>query len=142
MDKSFNEQELSDIMKEIEALEADYETVDEEQGPFQATSEKQLTSEEAHEVLKDLTSMEIEKSIPQAETNIRPFKPTPSTAATAGHSSMSFKVQGDLKLELALEISGKSVILDVTETGLTIRMENGVTFNVPMSDAAPLKKAV
>ena len=127
-------------MTEIAALEADYEAVDDTQ--VEASSEKQLTNEEAHEVLKDLTTMEIEKAVPQPEANVRPFRPAPAPTAASSKSSMSFKVQGDLTLELALEISGKSVILDVSETGLTIKMENGVTFNVPMSDSTPLKKAV
>ena len=145
MDKSFNEQELSDIMKEIEALEADYEAVDEavDETPVQAVSESQLSSEEANEVLKDFTTMETEKAIPETYHNVRAFKVTEEHIhKESPKSSMSFKVQGDLSLELALEISGKSVILDVTENGLTIKMENGVTFNVPLSETTSLKKAV
>jgi hypothetical protein len=141
MDKSFNEQELSDIMKEIEALEADYEAADE--SPIEASVEKELSPEDAHDVLKDLSDMEIEKAIPETHTNIRAFKTTEhSMHKSSAKSSMSFKVQGDLTLELALEIAGKSVILDVSETGLTIKMENGVTFNVPMSENTAYKKAV
>jgi len=141
MDKSFNEQELSDIMKEIEALEADYEAADE--SPVEASAEKELTPEDAHDVLKDLSDMEIGKAIPESHSNIRAFKtPGPTVDHSTAKSSMSFKVQGDLTLELALEIAGKSVIVDVSETGLTIKMENGVTFNVPMNENTAYKKAV
>lgn len=129
MDKSFNDQELSDIMKEIEALEDD----------FSATEEK-LTSP----VIEELAHLDEEKALPRASSNIvsleqkqRPSAPTETGAST----SMSFKVQGNLTLELQFDIGGKVVSLEVTESGLSIEMEGGMKFSVPVTEKTH-KKAV
>ena len=53
---------------------------------------------------------------------------------------MSFKVQGDLTLELAFDVGGKTISLEVTEAGLSIEMEGGVKFTVPVSEASGIKK--
>ncbi len=143
MDKSFNDQELSDIMKEIEALEEEF------------GGEEESDKIEASAMMEELAEMEEEKSIPvtnKTET-ILPFekKMTPQTtpviATTANttstaSTSMSFKVQGDLNLELQFEIGGKTIMLDVSEKGLNIKMDGGVSFNVPVSNAQSYKKAV
>ncbi len=47
---------------------------------------------------------------------------------------MSFKVQGELNLELEFEIGGKFVSLQVAEDGLTIVLDGGMTFKVPVGD--------
>lgn len=122
MDKSFNDQELSDIMKEIEALEEGFE--------------------EASPVMQELAEMTEQEAIPapaakkpapvlsmaQAQT-----QQAPKASAT---TSMSFKVSGELNLDLQFEIGGKVVCLEVTESGLHIQMEGGVTFSVPVTKAA------
>jgi hypothetical protein len=129
MDKSFNDDELSDIMKEIEALEED----------FSASDDKAATP-----VMEELAHMEEEFSIPQATSNIVAIDS--KRAATKSHSenstSMSFKVQGNLTLELKFEIGGKEVSLEVTESGLAIEMEGGAKFSVPIHEKTSLKKAV
>jgi hypothetical protein len=130
MDKSFNDQELSDIMKEIEALEDD----------FTATDEKI-----ASPVMEELAHMEEEKIAPMVEaTNIVSFetKRDAPKATAATQTSMSFKVQGNLALDLQFDIGGKVVTLEVTETGLTIEMEGGVRFSVPVGEKSSHKKAV
>lgn len=132
MDKSFNDQELSDIMKEIEALEEE----------FSGESDKV----EATAVMEELAEMDEEKSIPvtNKEETVLAFTPkavhhsTKSTPPT----SMMFKVQGEMNLELQFEIGGKTIQLEVSETGLNIQMEGGVTFSVPVTSAQSLKKAV
>ena len=138
MDKSFNEQELSDIMKEIEELEQEF------------SGEDTIDRIEASTLMEELAEMHPEKSIPiaAAHENIVSITPkaAPKTQAPAAHkgaqSSMTFKVQGEMNLELAFEIGGKTIHLDVTEAGLTIQMEGGMTFSVPVSDAHSVKKAV
>ena len=55
---------------------------------------------------------------------------------------MSFKVSGDLTLELVFDIGGQTVSLEVTESGLSIEMESGMKFTVPMKQKSELKKAV
>jgi hypothetical protein len=137
MDKSFNDQELSDIMKEIEALEEEF-------------TGDAAHNVEASSVLEELAELEEVKSVPKTnhqetvlafekKPEIKTLKPVQTSSAPA---SMMFKVQGNMELELQFEIGGKTVALAVTETGLTIELENGATFTVPVSDAQSLKKAV
>jgi len=122
MDKSFNDQELSDIMKEIEALEDDFKDV----GSVQET-----------EVMDELADLDEAVSIPQKpKSPVVPLKVAPQVAS-ASHSPaptcMSFKVQGDVQIDLQFEIGGRVVSLEVCEQGLSIQMDGGVTFTVPMT---------
>ena len=129
MDKSFNDQELSEIMKEIEALEED----------FSEPEEKSTSS-----VLEELANLDEEESIPLSTPNIVSLdskRSAPKESADAT-TSMSFKVQGDFKLDLQFNIGGKVVMLEVTESGLSIEMEGGVKFSVPVSENISLKKAI
>ena len=99
MDKSFNDQELSDIMKEIEALEEEF-SADEDSSKVEASS-----------IMEDLAEMEEEQSIPvtnREETTVLPFAKKEISQPTKATSSMSFKVQGDLNLELHFEVGGKN----------------------------------
>lgn len=135
MDKSFNDQELSDIMKEIEALEEEF------------SGDVDTDKVEASSVMEELAEMELDQAVPSTNTKetVLAFerKPAPKAVAKASNqSSMSFKVQGDMNLELSFEIGGKTIQLEVTEAGLSIQMEGGVTFSVPVSDAHSVKKAV
>lgn len=134
MDKSFNDDELSDIMKEIEALEQDFNTPEEKL--------------EASSLMEELAQMEEEESIPTPaarpeQSTVIPMAshkaatPSSSTAST----SMSFKVSGDINLELQFDIGGKTVCLNVTEAGLNIEMDGGMSFKVPLSHAAHKKAA-
>lgn len=133
MDKSFNDQELSDIMKEIEALEEEF-------------TEEATSKIEASPVMEELAELAEEKAIPATNLSetVLPFQPKAKAPekATAPATSMMFKVQGSMNLELQFDIGGKTVMLEVTEAGLNIQMEGGVTFNVPVSESLSVKKAV
>lgn len=158
MDQSFNDQELSDIMKEIEALEEDFaaqataspeegETNKEESvGSAPAVQVQSEDSEESpimesEEVLQDLAKMEETESVPLH--NVRAFEPKESShVANGAKSKMSFKVQGDLIMELNFEMGGKVVCLNVSESSLTIEMDGGMKFTLPVSKNSEIKKAV
>lgn len=129
MDKSFNDQELSDIMKEIEALEDDF-TVAEEKSPSA--------------VMEELANLDEADSIPLSTSNIVSLdsKRSAPKATADATTSMSFKVQGNLTLDLQFDIGGKVVTLEVTESGLSIEMEGGVKFSVPVSEKSSFKKAI
>ncbi len=114
MDKSFNDQELSDIMKEIEALEVDFKEEEEEV--------------KASPVLQELSELPEVKAIP-----LKAHK-EPTQFVTKSPAAMSFKVHGDLNLDLEFEIGGKFVSLQVAEDGLTIVLDGGMTFKVPVGD--------
>jgi hypothetical protein len=135
MDKSFNDQELSDIMKEIEALEEEF------------TAEDDLKAQSA-EVMEEVVEMEEEKAIPlelKHSSEVLAFEPkqapTKSTKSSAP-AAMSFKVQGEMNLELQFEIGAKTIQLEVTESGLSIKMEGGMTFTVPVQEPNSFKKAI
>lgn len=127
MDKSFNDDELSDIMKEIEALEED----------FSATTEKSSSP-----VLEKLDEVDEVFSEPASTANIVSLDSKRTAPKSEASTSMSFKVQGNLTLELQFEIGGKVVALEVTESVLSIEMEGGVKFSVPVHEKASLKKAI
>ena len=129
MDKSFNDEELSDIMKEIEALEED----------FSASEDKSPTS-----VIEELVELEEPVAIPVATSKVVSLdtpRAATKTTSTNPSTSMSFKVQGQLTLELQFDIGGKVVSLEVTESGLNIDMEGGVRFSVPVNEKSSSKKA-
>ncbi len=104
-------------------------------------------------MMEELAEMEEEKSIPvtnktepiePVESRILSFEKEiePAAAKSTSPTSMSFKVQGDLNLELQFDIGGKTIMLEVSESGLNIQMEGGVRFSVPVSGAQSHKKAV
>jgi hypothetical protein len=132
MDKSFNDDELSDIMKEIEALEDNFEEAEDEKL-------------EASPVMEELAQMDEKISLPAAtelkdEGQILPMSShsnhSKPKANTQGSSSMSFKVSGDLKLDLQFEVGGNVVALHVNEHGLSIEMDGGMTFSIPLKKSA------
>ncbi len=142
MDKSFNDDELSDIMKEIEALEQDFNSPEEKL--------------EAGPLMEELANMEEEEAIPTPTANPEPSTvlpmavhkvaasttaPISAPSSTGATTSMSFKVSGDINLELQFDIGGKTVCLNVTEAGLNIEMDGGMSFKVPLSHAAHKKAA-
>ncbi len=129
MDKSFNDQELSDIMKEIEALEDDFTTVEDKV---------------ASPVMEELANLDETVSVPVETAKVVSLdsKRAAPKETSSNSTSMSFKVQGNLTLDLKFEIGGKTVALEVTESGLTIEMDGGMKFTVPVTETSALKKAV
>ena len=116
-------------MKEIEALEDDFTTVEDKA---------------ATPVMEELASMDESVSVPTAAAKVVSLdsKRTAPKETSSNSTSMSFKVQGNLTLDLNFEIGGKTVSLEVTEAGLTIEMDGGMKFTVPVTEKAALKKAV
>lgn len=108
MEKSFNEDELADIMNEIESLENGSEEVD-----LQARSEEG-DIDNIHPI-----ASEEERT---HDTRVQP----------AHHSEMSFHVEGQMNLSLGFVISGTEVQINVSEDGMQITMENGATFHLPV----------
>ncbi len=150
MDKSFNDQELSDIMKEIEALEDDFTTHSKvSPAPVHAATqseEKELFTEPVTPFKDPFEEAQLKMSSApkvQVESNVTPIETAkPAVKTETAQTSMSFNVQGSLTLDLQFNIAGKTVSLEVTEAGLSIEMEGGVRFTVPVGDKTPFKKAV
>lgn len=147
MEKNFNDQELSDIMKEIEALEEDL------------TGSETKSIEMSSPVLEELAQMEQPTSfsgeseeedvhtemceVTELPKAMMPEARVPShshSSSPLASSSIKFHVQGELKLDLEFNISGKMVTLSVSEEELSILMEGGMKFSLPIHDQRPLKK--
>jgi hypothetical protein len=100
-------------------------------------------------VLSELSEMPVEEVVSKHEAhddNIHHIShsdiATPKAAVTkGGHSSMSFNVEGDMKLDLAFNISGKVVQLHISENGFELELEGGIKFSIPLDEAHSNKKA-
>ena len=55
--------------------------------------------------------------------------------------SLNFQVSGQMNLKLGFEVNGQHLSLSVSEVGLTIEMESGATFSLPMAPSKVAKKA-
>lgn len=131
MEKSFNDEELSDIMKEIEALEEDFK------------GEKVKAEAKATPVIAELAKMQAEDAVPLKSEVVEIDKKAAPKNNSKGHSPacMQFKVEGDLNLDLKFEISGKVVNLSVSEKGLQLEMDGGMTFSIPLEKTNAKKSA-
>lgn len=104
---------------------------------------------EMEEVLTELTEMPVEEVVSKHQAhddNIHHMShsdmPAPKAAVTTGgHSSMSFNVEGDMKLDLAFNISGKVVQLHISEDGFELELEGGIKFSIPLDETHSNKKA-
>lgn len=63
-----------------------------------------------------------------------------STTAKAAHSAMSFSVEGDMKLDLSFNISGKVVHLNINENGFELELDGGMKFSIPLEGEKSDKK--
>jgi hypothetical protein len=143
MDKSFNDDELADIMSEIENLEKEFA---DSASPSEEDSAVDHAEPEVDHTEPEVLAQLVEKPVEQVvlKTNLSekvvPMK-KPEHLSSHQHSSLSFKVEGQMSLSLAFEVNGQSVSLDISEAGLQIQMESGATFNLPMSQSGAAKKA-
>lgn len=136
MEKGFNDQELADIMNEIEALEKEFQ-------------DPELHAD--HHVMEELAEMDEKLSIPvskQVEEPVSKIIPmnaketvmSAKKTTTDTQTSMSFHVEGNMNLKLSFTINGEEVKLHVTDQGLNIEMESGVSLNVPVKSVSAVKK--
>lgn len=127
---------------EPDAVQAHVETE-----PVQETSAplvEEVVSEQK-DVIGKLADHEKEKpkatqSFESTENNLVEMKPAKEVKPT--HSSMSFKVSGEMSVDLSFDISGKQIGISVNESeGLVIDMGEGGTFNLPLPSKSKSKKA-
>ncbi len=111
-EKSFNDEELADIMSEIESLESELVEDEDLSGVVSVESADKTEAEEA-----------------EAE------KVTKLPTKKKGETGISFDVQGDMKFNLGFIIDGKtlSVYVDSDSEELVVEMEGGVKLNVPFA---------
>ena len=159
MDQSFNDQELSDIMKEIEALEQNFASPTPDPSHDMEQQSDVFPHEDVNAVAKEvvedshLTDHEVEMSEeivneptlgPQvtATPNIISINPGPSTPQSMRpNSSMSFKVEGPMTLDMKFDFGGKVVYLEINEAGFQIEMDGGMKFTLPLTQSGNGKKS-
>ncbi len=109
-------------------------------GPQHVTEQEVETVAQVTELPVDEV---VEKHEPQDDENVHHFKKAANKVAPAsfGHSSMSFNVEGNMKLDLAFNISGKNVSLNITEEGFELTLDNGMKFSIPLDHEDSNKKA-
>ena len=161
MDRGFNDDELADIMNEIESLEQEFteevhakkEPEVEETEASQDVEETEEVVEEPQENVETIVAEQHEEPHHQnvavleevskkpVEEVVQPVKAHDDWKPSADHkhdhvsgaqTSMNFKVEGDMKLDLVFNISGHEVQLAVNENGLEIGLEGGAKFSVPL----------
>jgi hypothetical protein len=160
VEQGFNEDELQDIMNEIESLEEEFSGSEPQKTKPQATpkaevsegDESVFSDEEMNEVLGELNNMSVEevehkqshKSEPE-KNNVHQLKSTPvekkvsapapvhsSSSSTADAVSMNFSVSGNMSMNMNFNVSGTNIGLSISEDGLTINMEGGGKFVLPI----------
>jgi hypothetical protein len=144
MEKSFNDDELADIMNEIENLEKEYadQAAEESSASHEVEAEEHEPAEPA--ILRPLANKPLEETVLKTnrDEKVVPLKAASPVAPAAGHhSSLSFKVEGQMSLSLSFEVNGQSVYLTISDDGLDIEMETGAKFTLPMSSKAHRKSA-
>ena len=111
--------------------------------------------EEMNEVLDELSEMPVEDVVPQHKVqsyddNIHHMKQEPQVkkpstwSAPQGQpaqTSMSFRVEGEMKLDLNFSIGGQDVNLQVTDHGFEIELAGGAKFTLPLGNQHQGKKA-
>jgi hypothetical protein len=118
MDQGFNDQELADIMSEID---------------------DEIESS-THDVVQEQPKMHVMEEVSPKVTPIKPevhhvsHKPSPVVESPKPHStSMSFSVEGDMKLNLKFWVNGQEIGLSLEQSeGLVIELAGGAVFKVPL----------
>ncbi len=140
MGKSFNDDELQDIMNEIESLESSSESVD---TPSQEPEAVMAQEEPAPQMLSE-EEQEIEDSF-----NDEPAEPVQElhpqkvhhNEAPMSKTSMNFSVEGNTTLDLSFLAGDKTVHCVVTHDSFEVELEGGLKFTLPLTDWHQKKSA-
>ena len=154
-DKGFNDSELEDIMNEIEELEKDFaeeskkKQVDElsealgieeevvdmsdlrvEDVEIGKTELQQVIDDEVESIIREEIDNSAQEEIMDAiEDKIISFEEN----RPSHESSMDFSVAGQMELKLNFNVGGQLVHIYLNEKeGLTIEMDGGAKFTIPM----------
>lgn len=153
MDRGFNDDELADIMSEIENLEQEFTEEVEAKETNNVEPKEEPKETVVQEVKEEATVMEevAEKPVEEVvkveaaqDDNVHQLRPqTSSNTSTqqGAQTSMSFAVEGNMKLDLTFNISGKVVELNVNDQGLEISLGGGAKFMLPLEVQQQGKKA-
>ena len=149
MDQGFNDDELADIMNEIESLEQEFS---EDVKPDQVEAPREATEvAETAEVVSELSQKPIEE-VEQAHKHAHDDQNVHSLKSeSVDHdqydsqhdwpsTSMDFSIEGDMKMNLFFNISGKTVHLHINKGAFEIELEGGMKFSIPVDADQSHKK--
>jgi hypothetical protein len=111
---------------------------------------KAQVDEQMHEVLDELSQMPVEDVVPTSKVvaqddnihHMRQVVQAPVKATSSGaHTSMSFKVEGEMQMDLSFCIGGQDVSLHITEQGFEIELAGGAKFILPLTHVKSSAKA-
>lgn len=158
------EQEFTNSEAQVENNDMTTDTNKEPLGDAKKVSSDHSHQDEHHKVLDDLAHMHVEQVVPEKHSpayddNIHHMKqqdaPKEKTWSSTvqethkpqekheslGHSSMSFNVEGDMKVDLNFCVGGQFIHLHVSDHGLEIELDGGAKFSLPLSDVREKKVA-
>ena len=97
--------------------------------------------------LQEVVDMPVQAVTPVAsdtDDNVHHLKPVSVKAPSpmGAETSMSFKVEGDMRLDLSFNIAGKEVQVNVSENGLEIGLGDGAKFTLPLGESVHKHKNV
>jgi hypothetical protein len=168
VEQGFNEDELQDIMNEIESLEEEFSHSEPQKSKPVAkkassteSEDSTFSDEEMNEVLGELNNMSVEevehKQSPKVEpekSNVHQLKsssvekkvvsPAPihtNSSSSADGVSMNFSVSGNMSMNMNFNVSGTNIGLSISEDGLTINMDGGGKFVLPIQSQHKNKNA-
>ena len=108
---------------------------------------------EMEEVLEELTEMSVEEVVPEKEIktyddNIHHIRQVQSIQSPVqqrpsdvpAQTSMSFQVEGEMKLNLNFCVGGQNVSLHVSDQGFEIELAGGAKFTLPLHHVQQGKK--
>lgn len=114
MEAEANEEEAAPVMEAAPVLEA----------------EKEVLHEVVNKPVEEVVHLSAAPA--PASTPAPAAMPTAQATGNPAHTSMSFNVEGDMRLSLSFNISGKLVQLSVNDDGLELEMDGGMKFSVPL----------
>ncbi|MAX67896.1 MAG: hypothetical protein QF441_00505 [Bacteriovoracaceae bacterium] len=144
--------------EEVVAESQEHEQSSEQEFHHQPESNSEPTVEvdqEMSEVLDELSEMPAEEVVAkhkpvEDDANVHHLHTASSNShfdhsvqgsSPKTHSSMSFKVEGDMKLDLSFQVSGKEIHLNISEEVFEIELEGGMKFSLPVHSQNSNKKA-
>lgn len=159
-DKSFNDSELQDIMSEIEDLEKEFDTVEENpmtlQEKIDAELERELDDIAHAEIFTDEEVEALDEVVETSTSQVLSFDKITKPAAVmpVTKSEVAFEARGQMSLNLDFMVGSETAKLSIDpvkglmvtlsgveiciseDSGCTVSMENGMKFTIPLSSSA------
>lgn len=151
-DEDFDDEIVDDrpILDDVDPLANSFDDEEEEVAVAMTEEASPVTVQEKH-VLQEVVEMPVASVVPEKTVDHDFSASAPSefkkpaavmhNEGSTAQTSMTFNVEGDMKLSLSFNISGKCVQLCVNDNGLELEMDGGMKFSIPLENKNSFKKA-